>query len=391
LQQVIPRDVIDDGSLLLDFNSEPHTELFEMDVHPIDRKRFLTCGQDGTVRLFDRWGQERGGPPLPSTPPQSMLPPGRLFAPSASSPLDGIIAYLTWRCGGNVDDHGIVKVTSSRPFSDLPHDAAKNVVDLTKPSYSYSSRGSASDAIPHVPNNWICLDFRYLVVLPTHYSISTFAAVDKPVHPKSWTVEGSIDGSTWAELDRHENSADLNRRGIVRIFRTSASPECRFVRLVNVGRNHRGDDTLADRSPGVQFALAGEPLDGIIAQLTQQCGGNVHDNNVVVVTSSPPFSGHRRDAAKNVVDLRSGSYFCSVHRGKQSDVPHTRNNWVCYEFKGSRVLPTHYSIRTGYKAFMKSWLVEVSDNGNNWHLIDRQENCREANAAHYVGVFGVSE
>jgi WD40 repeat protein len=44
---------VDDGSLLLDFCNEPDGELFRMDVHPIDRKRFLTCGQDGTVRLFD--------------------------------------------------------------------------------------------------------------------------------------------------------------------------------------------------------------------------------------------------------------------------------------------------------------------------------------------------
>jgi WD40 repeat protein len=42
---------IDNGSLLIDLGI--HSELFQMDVHPIDRKRFITSGNDGTVRLFD--------------------------------------------------------------------------------------------------------------------------------------------------------------------------------------------------------------------------------------------------------------------------------------------------------------------------------------------------
>jgi hypothetical protein len=294
-----------------------------------------------------------------------------------------------------------VTVTSSPPFSNTPRDAAKNVVDLASSSYSYSSRRLVSDAIAHSRNNWICLDFRRLIVLPTYYSIWTFAAVDKPVHPKSWILEGSIDGSVWTELDCQVGNADLKGRGIVRTFRTSASLECRFARFVNVGRNHRGDDTLAmtgfevfgtliDSSQGVEFAIRRDPLDGIVSLLTRGCGGNVHDKNAVVVTSSPPFSGHGRDAAKNVVDLRSDSYFCSVHHDKNSNVPHTRNNWICYEFKRTRIVPTYYTIRTGYKAFMRSWLVEVSAEGSNWQQIDRQENCGEANAPHYVGVFGIS-
>jgi WD40 repeat protein len=44
---------VDDGSLLLDLRSEPDSELYTMDIHPIDRKRFITSGSDGTVRLFD--------------------------------------------------------------------------------------------------------------------------------------------------------------------------------------------------------------------------------------------------------------------------------------------------------------------------------------------------
>jgi WD40 repeat protein len=44
---------IDDTSLLINFKSRRGAELCQMDVHPVDRRRFLTCGCDGTVRLFD--------------------------------------------------------------------------------------------------------------------------------------------------------------------------------------------------------------------------------------------------------------------------------------------------------------------------------------------------
>lgn len=43
----------DNGSLLLDLRDLPDADFYTMDIHPIDRKRFITSGSDGTVRMFD--------------------------------------------------------------------------------------------------------------------------------------------------------------------------------------------------------------------------------------------------------------------------------------------------------------------------------------------------
>jgi hypothetical protein len=51
-------------------------------------------------------------------------------------------------------------------------------------------------------------------------------------------------------------------------------------------------------------------------------------------------------AAKNAVDLETISHFLSAFRKKTEDIPHTRNNWVCYDFKERRIVPTYYAIRT---------------------------------------------
>jgi WD40 repeat protein len=53
LEADVPMSAIDNSSVLLDFRNKRACELFQIDVHPIDRKRFLTCGCDGTIRLFD--------------------------------------------------------------------------------------------------------------------------------------------------------------------------------------------------------------------------------------------------------------------------------------------------------------------------------------------------
>jgi hypothetical protein len=79
--------------------------------------------------------------------------------------------------------------------------------------------------------------------------------------------------------------------------------------------------------------------DGIIAHLTGECRGNVHDRQVVAITSGSfeketvganPHSGAYNDlpqhAAKNVADLKTDSCFRSAYREKKEDIPHTRNN-----------------------------------------------------------------
>jgi hypothetical protein len=143
-----------------------------------------------------------------------------------------------------------------------------------------------------------------------------------------------------------------------------------------------------------RFVLSpSDPLDGIIAHLTNVCGGNVNDRDVVMVTSSTSEYG----TPKAIADLKSDAYFGSKYRRKEEDIPHTRNNWVCYDFKARRIVPTHYSIRSpahphgpGYGNYLKSWLVEISTDGEHWVEIGRRENNSELAAERVTRTFEVS-
>jgi hypothetical protein len=116
-----------------------------------------------------------------------------------------------------------------------------------------------------------------------------------------------------------------------------------------------------------------EVPDGIIAHVTSECGGNVHDCHLVEVTSGSfekvTEGDHGCSGAKNPVDLEAGSLFASAYRLKEEDIPHTRTNWLCYDFKERRIMATPYTIGTHYgglaNSHLKSWLIETSADGEN--------------------------
>jgi hypothetical protein len=74
----------------------------------------------------------------------------------------------------------------------------------------------------------------------------------------------------------------------------------------------------------------------------------VHDRHVVEITcgSFEKETQRGNNAAKNAADLEAISCFESAYRLKKEDIRHTRNNWICYDFKERRIVPAHYTIRT---------------------------------------------
>jgi hypothetical protein len=209
------------------------------------------CGNSAILsRLFGRLVLPVEASSLPQnsarhTRKQSVTCPGRQFVPLDYDLLDGIIAHLTREYGGNVHDCNVVTVSSSRPYGGDAGYAAKNAADLKGDSVFFSSCRNGDDDIPNTRNNWISYDFKDRRVVPTHYSIrSQCKGFAYNINPKSWILEASMDGKEWVEIDRRENNAELIERDVTRMFKVAKSEKCRFIRLVNIGRNHHGSDCL---------------------------------------------------------------------------------------------------------------------------------------------------
>ena len=152
------------------------------------------------------------------------------FVYNSSAPLQGIIAHLTERFAGNVDDKGIVEVTASSVYAS--NYERKNAVDLGTDS-QFSSKNE--------PNSWIRYDFKERRVAPTSYSVRTHSGSE---YPKSWVFEASNDGKNWTVLDCRDNN-DLKGAHVTRNFTISSTGEnFQFIQFRQTGKNHGNNDYL---------------------------------------------------------------------------------------------------------------------------------------------------
>jgi hypothetical protein len=160
--------------------------------------------------------------------------------PFTWAPFNGIISYLTVKCGGNVHDLGVVEITSSSVFNTYSPRNAVSLGDME--TYFYSK---------DEPGQWICLAFKAVRIEPTHYTIWSDSGL------QSWAVEGSDDGDSWTEIDRRENNSDLNGEWALKTFAISQSESFERIRLRQTGPNHDGDNYLQFSAFKVFGAVAG--------------------------------------------------------------------------------------------------------------------------------------
>jgi hypothetical protein len=98
--------------------------------------------------------------------------------------------------------------------------------------------------IPDTRNNWICYNFKERRIALTHYTIRTNDWGLGNSHLKSWLVETSADGENGREVAREEDNEQLNGSRFTGTFAVADGGESRFIRLVNIGKNHYGDDQI---------------------------------------------------------------------------------------------------------------------------------------------------
>jgi len=126
----------------------------------------------------------------------------------------------------------------------------------------------------------------------------------------------------------------------------------------------------------------GEPFDGVVAYLREQCDGDVHDKGVVIVTAATDKHAPVH-AVKNVVDPGDETYY--VLGGEQ-------NQFICLDFKARAVRVTHYSLQShAGPSYLKSLVVEGSVDGRAWKHIDGRKDDRELKGKWNCATFPASE
>jgi hypothetical protein len=166
-----------------------------------------------------------------SEPPPSVCcsqkSPSKVEIPmKGSRSKDGIISYLTTKHRGNLQEKGLVTISSKSVSDTAKHVLSVNTLH-SGVVYFYSK---------NEPGQWVCWDFREMRIRLTHYTIGSHAL-------KSWVVEGSLDGRSWTEIDRQTDNQDFNHTH-TGSFAVSNPVEFRFIRLTQTDTDHNGRDTL---------------------------------------------------------------------------------------------------------------------------------------------------
>jgi hypothetical protein len=157
----------------------------------------------------------------------------------------------------------------------------------------------------------------------------------------------------------------------------------------------RPEPTESDVRRGVRREFyPHQPMQGIIYTLAFECGRNVHEGGVVVVTSSASYSAGAVHQAQNAADIGALSSFQSQYRQPSESIPDEPNNWICYDFKMRVVGLTHYVIQSKWDGGFngqnpKSWIVEISPDGGQWTKIDERRDTEVLNGRDLIHVFAV--
>jgi hypothetical protein len=104
------------------------------------------------------------------------------------------------------------------------------------------------------------------------------------------------------------------------------------------------------------------PWSGLIAHLTDLCGGNVHEYGVVTISCSST----RRNQCHHVVNYSWTDYWYALG---------SPNSWIQFDFKDRVVSMTHYSLKSdGYGGYhLVEWVVQGSMDGDSWTDLDRRK------------------
>ena len=120
---------------------------------------------------------------------------------NSSHRFHGIIHHLTEKCGGNVNEKGVVTVTASSN-----NYICNKVVDLDSDSIFQTD---------DTPNQWVRYDFNERRVRPTHYTIRTRNDNCDGGNPQNWVIEVSNSGNDndWKIIESCQNVTSTQKAG----------------------------------------------------------------------------------------------------------------------------------------------------------------------------------
>jgi serine/threonine protein kinase len=167
-------------------------------------------------------------PPLPtiSQPKRVMIDVGGSLQEEQP-----IFAQLNEKYGGNVAELGIVTISGNS----VDESRERGLPHLLEPNWTkcWTSKNDK--------HSWLQFDFHGMNIIISSYTIKTYPLGRGFSHMRSWTLQGSVDGVSWIDLDTRVNTSELNGRSKTGVFTLAGPTEVRSLKLKQTGPNHADD------------------------------------------------------------------------------------------------------------------------------------------------------
>jgi hypothetical protein len=126
--------------------------------------------------------------------------------PFIDDPFSGILSQLTFVCGGNVHERGIIEITCSSSWRNQFWQVA---------NHGWTDHWQSKDEA----NSWICFNFKDQCLKLQHY---TLKSPSNGCYCTDWVIEGSNEGSRWTVIDERHTD-DVIGQNVVQTFSCSSS------------------------------------------------------------------------------------------------------------------------------------------------------------------------
>lgn len=142
----------------------------------------------------------------------------------------------------------------------------------------------------------------------------------------------------------------------------------------------------SNSNKGIKFEPSNDnSFSGILNHLRKKSNGNIE--NEVNITASSIYNNDARHQPRNVV--------CYENNGNEFYSKNQEGNWLCFDFKEHRIIPTDYTIKSydcieNYRC-TKSWVIEISNDNENWEVIDEENNCSYVNGKLRMHTFHIQK
>ena len=213
--------------------------------------------------------------------------------------------------------------------------------------------------------------FRKIKVIA--YTLKTIPVQDGG-HLKSWVLEGKNDNKDWIILDEQKKSTSLKGPNKFSTFIIKKPSEpVRYIRLRQTDKNYSDNDSMSlqalelfgevyegnnqDKKDVFKYER-GKEWYGFFDNLSKNLGNPIYNKKISIKSAASP---------NNLINYGWNGYW------KSPDIP---NSFVSFRFPGMKIELEAYTLKSPPigKTFPITWVVEGSNDGAKWFLIDEQKN-----------------